>query len=157
MKAISLWQPWATAIALGSKRIETRSWSTSYRGPLAIHAAKRCVKSELSDFACEWSWCGAMGWEMGESNQWQSLPFGAIVATCVLVDVRPTESFTDDEILAKRWPTGRPPNYGWTEWQMGDFYPGRFGWMLANVKALPNPIPFKGSQGFFDVPDGLLK
>lgn len=40
MRAISLWQPWASAIALGSKRIETRSWSTSYRGPLAIHAAK---------------------------------------------------------------------------------------------------------------------
>ena len=35
MKAISLWQPWASAVALGSKRVETRSWSTSYRGPLA--------------------------------------------------------------------------------------------------------------------------
>ena len=36
MKALSLYQPWATAIALGSKRIETRGWPTSYRGPLAI-------------------------------------------------------------------------------------------------------------------------
>uniref|UniRef100_A0A6M3J354 ASCH domain-containing protein n=1 Tax=viral metagenome TaxID=1070528 RepID=A0A6M3J354_9ZZZZ len=36
MKAISLWQPWASAMALGWKKIETRSWGTSYRGPPLI-------------------------------------------------------------------------------------------------------------------------
>ena len=41
MKAISFWQPWATAIAAGVKKIETRGWQTAYTGPLAIHAAKR--------------------------------------------------------------------------------------------------------------------
>ena len=41
IKAISLWQPWAEAMRLGLKRNETRSWPTSYRGWLAIHAAKR--------------------------------------------------------------------------------------------------------------------
>lgn len=41
MKALSLTQPWATLVAIGAKRLETRSWSTTYRGPLAIHAAKR--------------------------------------------------------------------------------------------------------------------
>lgn len=40
MKALSLTQPYATLVAIGAKQIETRSWSTSYRGPLAIHAAK---------------------------------------------------------------------------------------------------------------------
>jgi activating signal cointegrator 1 len=40
MKAITLTQPWATLVAIGAKRIETRSWPTNYRGPLAIHAAK---------------------------------------------------------------------------------------------------------------------
>jgi hypothetical protein len=43
MKAISLWQPWASAIALGWKKNETRHWSTDYRGPLLIHAAKKIV------------------------------------------------------------------------------------------------------------------
>ena len=33
--------PRAMLIALGAKRVETRSWSTSYRGPLAIHASSR--------------------------------------------------------------------------------------------------------------------
>ena len=34
MKAISLWQPWASAIALGAKRIETRSWMVYPNRPL---------------------------------------------------------------------------------------------------------------------------
>ena len=40
MKALTLYQPWATLIAIGAKKIETRSWGTNYRGPLAIHAGK---------------------------------------------------------------------------------------------------------------------
>lgn len=40
MKAISLWPPYASFIVAGLKRIETRSWKTSYRGPIAIHQTK---------------------------------------------------------------------------------------------------------------------
>lgn len=40
MKALTLHQPWATLVALGVKSIETRSWTTSHRGPIAIHAAR---------------------------------------------------------------------------------------------------------------------
>ncbi len=40
MKTLTLTQPWAQLIAIGAKRIETRSWGTKYRGPIAIHAAK---------------------------------------------------------------------------------------------------------------------
>ena len=36
MKAISLWQPWASAVSVGSKRIETRHWSTNHRGPICF-------------------------------------------------------------------------------------------------------------------------
>jgi hypothetical protein len=48
MKAISLWQPWAWAMAEGIKRIETRSWPISYRGDLVICSAKR--KPSLKEF-----------------------------------------------------------------------------------------------------------
>lgn len=41
MKAISLHQPWATAMALGLKKIETRGRLTHVRGQLVIHAASR--------------------------------------------------------------------------------------------------------------------
>lgn len=46
MKGLSLWQPWASLMAVGAKRIETRSWSTDYRGLVAIHAAKRFQEME---------------------------------------------------------------------------------------------------------------
>src|SRR5258708_5270609 len=56
VKALTLWQPWASLIAVGAKTIETRSWSTSYRGPLAIHAAKRKPDTEL----LEDGWAGEL-------------------------------------------------------------------------------------------------
>ena len=40
MKALTLLQPWASLVAIGVKRWETRAWRTSYAGPLAIHASK---------------------------------------------------------------------------------------------------------------------
>ncbi len=38
--ALSIKQPWASLIAQGSKTIETRVWSTLYRGPLVICSSK---------------------------------------------------------------------------------------------------------------------
>jgi hypothetical protein len=48
MKSITIIQPWATLIALGEKKYETRGWPTKHRGPLAIHAGKKIDKE-----ACE--------------------------------------------------------------------------------------------------------
>ena len=50
MRALTLTQPWAEAVASGLKVWETRSWQTSYRGPIAIHAAKGFPK-EAREFA----------------------------------------------------------------------------------------------------------
>lgn len=36
MKALSIKQPWATYIINGDKSIETRTWSTNYRGDILI-------------------------------------------------------------------------------------------------------------------------
>lgn len=85
------------------------------------------------------------------------LPFGAIVATAVITDCRRSESFTMEELCATRQLDC--PNaelFAWNEGQMGDFEPGRFGWILEDIKALPTPIPWKGAQGFFDVPDDVI-
>jgi hypothetical protein len=41
VRALTVRQPWAWAIARGHKTIENRSWATAYRGPLAIHAAAK--------------------------------------------------------------------------------------------------------------------
>lgn len=41
MKALSIRQPWAWLIVHGYKPVENRTWRTSYRGPLLIHAAQK--------------------------------------------------------------------------------------------------------------------
>lgn len=161
MRAISLWQQWATAVALRSKRIETRHWSTDYRGPLAIHAAKRFVRSELIGFRAHWSWTGAMrgaGWSFGNNAApVDALPFGAIVAVCDLADCRPTDSFTQAELdTPEQHPDDIAGLYKWTPRQMGNFALGRFGWTLENIRPLTTPLPFKGGQSFFQVLDDLL-
>ena len=48
MKAITVKQPWASLIAYGEKKIEHRTWSTDYRGPLLICAgAERFADDDL--------------------------------------------------------------------------------------------------------------
>lgn len=49
MKTLSVRNPWAWAIAQGHKAIENRSWSTGYRGPLAIHASKTFDRAALNE------------------------------------------------------------------------------------------------------------
>lgn len=154
MKAISLWQPWASAVANGSKLIETRSWATSYRGPLAIHAASRRNIEELSYYGACWNWCGALGVVMGCAKLYDTLPFGAIVAVVELVDCRPTDSFTVGQLDRGRHCSTNV--YCWTERQMGDFTPGRFGWVFTKPRKLPKPIPFKGRQRLFYIPGNLI-
>lgn len=138
MKAITLWQPWATLIAIGAKRFETRSWGTRYRGPLAIHAAKRpAVLGE-----CNLDIRGAL--VRGGYGGLSSLPYGCIVCTVDLIacynvgEVRFLGLLTD------------------IEEQFGDYSPGRFAWRLDNVRQVDN-IPARGSQGFWNwaVPEDL--
>ncbi len=128
MKAISLWQPWASAIIIGEKSIETRSWITYHRGPLLIHAAKR--KADVSD------WIDDLQLDLDA----ESIPFGALVGVADLVRCCRAEDLdvSDRERL------------------LGDYSRGRFAWVLENVRAFEKSIPFKGRQGLFDVPDDIV-
>lgn len=136
MKAISLTQPWATLVALRQKRIETRSWSTPYRGPIAIHAAKN-FPAECRGLAESEPFSEAL------RSHWKPLPLGKVVAVAQLVDVR--EILTgEDVILLNR--LGLPR---W-EFHFGDYTKGRFAWVLANVKALDEPIHARGMLGVWE-------
>lgn len=134
MKAISLWQPWATAMAIGLKSIETRHWSTNIRGLIAIHAAKQWQLPERE-------WAAELA-ARHDAPAIANPPLGRIVATGKLVAVKRTEDL---------WST-----ISETERSFGNYEPRRFGWIFEDVVALPIPIPFKGAQGFFDIPDELL-
>lgn len=44
---LSMWQPWASLLVYGIKRLEGRSWFSEHRGRLWIHAGSKPVESNL--------------------------------------------------------------------------------------------------------------
>lgn len=158
MKAISLWQPWASAIAMGVKCIETRGWSTPYRGTLAIHAAqtKEGFATALLATPTQTAadrlelWYSMFGSVRGGlSAMFDDLPRGAIVATCQLAAVGPVEDPRLQSLLdlPRDAPRGRVRLR-----DLGDFSPGRFAWLLKDIVPLEKPWQCRGRQSLFDVP-----
>lgn len=145
MRALSLHQPWASLVAVGAKRVETRSWQTRYRGPLAIHAAQRYPRSMLSGL--EPATVALMHNALYGSPFGLTEPRGCIVATCRLVDCCVIGShFTS----GGRVPIVQGRDVSQQEEAFGDYSPGRWAWMLADVVALKEPIPARGQQGLWD-------
>lgn len=128
MKAITLTQPWATLVALGHKQRETRSWSTNFRGEIAIHAAKG-YPAEAKDFT---RYQVSVGLLNGDG-----LPLGAFVAVADLVDCRRTGCLADLDLTA-------------TERSLGDYSHGRFSFGLANIRPI-RPIGARGALSIWDV------
>ncbi|MCR4376330.1 MAG: ASCH domain-containing protein, partial [Acidobacteria bacterium] len=123
MKSLTLIQPWATLVAIGEKRIETRSWFTNYRGPLAIHAARSFPK-DAQVFALTNRHARRIFEERDLAGR---IPLGAIVATCRLVDCLPTSALEAVRVSGRTAPH---------EEAFGDFSPGRWMWLLGDVEPL---------------------
>lgn len=143
MKALTIYQPWASLIALGAKKIETRSWPTSYRGPLAIHASK-AIRTEFMNLAWQDPFYSALKPLHGNVGGSRSIkyPLGCVIAIVQLVDCI--------EIRPDNVPTG-PERY------FGDYTRGRFMWVLRDVKRLKKPIPARGLQRLWewDAPEDI--
>jgi hypothetical protein len=160
MKALSLWQPWASAIFVPNlKPIETRHWSTEYRGPVAIHAAKKS-NGELVRFYNEKRNRpeNAAHFFKAGINSYSQLPLGYIVGIVDLVDCLATSKIKA-EVNAENAHIFSPfcaPNFWPTVNTWGDFSPNRFGWCFKNIRRLVDPVPFKGLQGLFTLPDVML-
>ena len=89
MKAITVWQPWASLWACGAKQFETRPWATKYRGPIAIHAAAMNpfkVIQNLNDdtIAAMKASLRTLGL-LPRNGDFRYLPCGAVIATAELV------------------------------------------------------------------------
>lgn len=157
MKAISLWQPYATLIAIGAKQIETRSWRTSYRGLLAIAATKKSPDS-MAEILREEPFFSELCRGLGECTGAQverRLLNGCVVAVCELAWCSP--------IGANTRPTNTAWQLGADYWQLtenefafGDYSRGRWAWLLKNIRALATPIPCRGEQSLWDVPAATL-
>lgn len=144
IRCISLWRPWAGLCVLGAKKFETRHWSTTYRGVLLIHAAKRKMDSVAIDLVN----CDEFPPMTGDLLK----AAGAIIGSVELVEcwtIEPCHLDQREKRRARPLPAGR-------ELLFGNYEPGRFAWELVNPRQFANPIPFTGRQGFFNVPAELV-
>jgi hypothetical protein len=131
MKALTIRPPWPGLIRVGIKDIETRTWKTSYRGPLLIHAGKKIDKSAVEMLT---------GFSLSP-EQLDTETTGVIIAVCYLVEIKeyktPVDFLRDyDRHLCQGY--------------------ARYGWVLKNVTPLENPIPYKGKQGLWEATNIIL-
>lgn len=127
MKALTLWQPYASAIAVGLKKYETRSWKTSYRGPLVIHASVKPLTKEYKLLA----------------NQYDiPIVYGKIVAIAELTDCQiMTQELIDIQSQV--------------EINLGDWRVGRYAWKLKNIRLLKPHTKIAGHQGLWNISPDL--
>lgn len=144
MKAITIHQPWATLIALGEKKFETRSWATHYRGPIAIHAAQKvdreiCLEEPFRSILAEHGYTA------------DNLPTGVVVAVGELAWCwKVSDWLFDGETKIPYLHAGLSNKLISTmEFAFGDYTPGRYAWELANVRKI-EPTPVKGRQGLWN-------
>lgn len=128
MKALSLWQPWASLVARGVKRHDTRTWTTEHRGLVAIHASKVVDLAGAPNALCRAAL--DMFW-------WATKhPASAVVAVARLTACRAAPSVEPFVTRADRAAT--------------DFSAGRFALVFDEIHALYEPIPLAGRQGLFN-------
>jgi hypothetical protein len=108
-------------IVLGRKRIECRSWTTSHRGRLLIHAALRDERAS-NNVACV----------AADAEHPALAARGAIIGFTILTDCR--KATQQDKALA----LCEIP-FGW------------FAWVFDAPHAFIEGIPFRGKLGLFEV------
>jgi activating signal cointegrator 1 len=149
IKAITLWQPWATLMAIGVKRFETRSWGTGYKGPIAIHAAKRPINVAEINYH--------MRLVLGDHGIRKSeFSLGQVVAIGYLKKVYPT--WCQDAVMVGPETVSLPPPLTSLERSFGDWSQGRCAWLVTDMWQLDPPIPARGRQGLWDwqMPEHLV-
>jgi activating signal cointegrator 1 len=138
MKAISLWQPWASLWCSERKVHETRHWRCAHRGWLLVHAAKRFEKDFRPDDPIRLILSDKFG------EHWPAnLPTGALIGMVNVVNCQPTRTSFGDAAAND------------DDRAYGDFTPGRFAWKRDEFRLFDQPIPYRGAQGIFRVPDNL--
>lgn len=163
MKAITLYQPWASLLACGEKKYETRSWATRYRGKIAIHAGKKLITDNIPNEIHN-----ALCWK-GGFNKYKELPLGCIIAIAELVECWHIVAMPGTNVdVAKHIPIGaeldvpkhHPRFHDYIvpseqELLFGDWTPGRYAWEFKNMQILPEPIPAKGKQRIWNWEENL--
>jgi hypothetical protein len=134
MKTITICNPYPSLIFLPAtdprwKGVENRTWETLYRGPLLIHAGKSRQWLEGDNYGIPLT----------------KMVFGAIVGIVEVVDC--FHAMLSRAASEKRHP-----------WLAGHQHvEGPFCHVYGSARKFAEPIPYRGAQGMFNVPDELVR
>lgn len=126
MRALSVRAPWWWFILHGGKDIENREWFTHQRGLVYLHAGKTMPKEETKDELELASRISGLRASALPTVEQLAAARGCLVGSVEVVDcVRSSSS---------------------------PWFFGTYGFVLRNPIAFKEPVPCKGSRGWFDVP-----
>lgn len=129
MKAISLIEPYATLIKNNQKKIETRSWKTTYCGELLIHASKTKTPKEWQNNK-----------ELMNLLDAPISSYGQIICKCKLVDcIKMTKEYIDKIKVEKP-----------IEYLCGIYKEGRYAWVLEDIKPITPSLYAKGNLNIWE-------
>ena len=133
--ALTVRQPWATAILEGPKRIENRSWICPGPFPrwIAIHASMT-AEDHAEEIVANWR--GASRWPDAQTGAWPGAPMWTAYTDCpyrrgVLLGAAEVLGVGEIHETPDPWAVG--PRC----------------WVLGRVCALPAPISAKGRLGLW--------
>ena len=149
-RMLSLWQPWASLLVGGVKRIETRSWARNYTGWLFIHASRMPNGKFAGGCARDLAWNNKdafahLGVAVNDPNWFDLLPRGAIVGAVKISECVASETLVEEDRLTD------------LEESLGDFGPDRYGWLTIDHRLFKNPVPVVGGQQLRTLPDDVLQ
>lgn len=134
LKALSMMQPYAWLFANGYLKVDDRTWSTIYRGPVAIHASQNFDAGYYAMMKKHTNWA---------LPPIESFSKGGFVAIAQLTDCRePTASIGS----AFRKPDISRSHLG---------APGHYGFVFEEMKEVPF-VPARGNKGLYDVRGKML-
>jgi activating signal cointegrator 1 len=150
MKVLTLWQPWASLVVHGFKKFETRPVATSYEGTYLIHAAQKWTGDQIALCTDEPFYSALSELGILDKPIDKLLPLGCIMGA---VEITGCYNVTAPAAgLPNSWfkrSDGKTILINETEQAFGDYSPGRFVWEFKNHRALIDPIPYKGGQGYY--------
>lgn len=149
MKALTIWQPWASLIVMGLKPAEFRNWHaprSMIGSRIAIHAGAHPVKPGVQDLLASddriTGSCGADAdvqaireYLEAIASRGYAMERSAVLGTVILGEPLRADTY-----------------YQRKGWSVGEEGPWAIAWPMLDPEEWFEPVPMKGAQGFWDYP-----
>jgi hypothetical protein len=151
-RVLSMWQPFASLLADGIKKVETRHFDTKFRGELYIHASQNMPKKEMyEDYYLKDEHFREIVNLYLHSEPNAVIPLqhlrerfirGAIIGKATVKETY------ESQALKKLWEYNNRVDWQ-REISLGNLSSGRFGWLISNPTHFRKVVSMKGSQSIF--------